>query len=57
MCTTIVTCPLTCIFCRQIKYRQLYEQQIKGKASTEVAVVEAAQAKENAENFSQVIPF
>ena len=38
----------------QIKYRQMYEQEIKGKASTEVAVAEAAHARENAENFSQV---
>ena len=38
----------------QIKYRQMYEQEIRGKASAEVAVAEAAHAKENAENFSQV---
>lgn len=38
----------------QIKYRQMYEQEIRGKASAEAAVAEAAHAKENAENFSQV---
>lgn len=38
----------------QIKYRQMYEQEMKGKASTEAAVAEAVHAKENAENFSQV---
>lgn len=37
-----------------IKYRQVYDEQIKGKASTEAAVAEAAQAKENAGNFSQI---
>uniref|UniRef100_A0A4W6C4P8 Nebulin-related anchoring protein n=1 Tax=Lates calcarifer TaxID=8187 RepID=A0A4W6C4P8_LATCA len=30
-----------------IKYRQMYEQEIKGKASSEVAVTEAAHAREN----------
>lgn len=38
----------------QIKYRQMYEQEIKGKASTDAAMSEALHAKENAENFSQV---
>ncbi len=38
----------------QIKYRQMYEQEMKGKASTEAAVAEAVHARENAENFSQV---
>lgn len=38
----------------QIKYRQMYEQEMKGKASTEAAVTEAVHARENAENFSQV---
>lgn len=39
---------------RQIKYRQTYEQEMKGKVSTEAAVAEAVHARENAENFSQV---
>uniref|UniRef100_A0A3Q3EKD4 Nebulin-related anchoring protein n=1 Tax=Labrus bergylta TaxID=56723 RepID=A0A3Q3EKD4_9LABR len=30
-----------------IKYRQMYEQEIKGKASTEAAVAEAVHAREN----------
>lgn len=38
----------------QIKYRQTYEQEMKGKASTEAAVAEAVHARENAANFSQV---
>uniref|UniRef100_A0A7N8XU83 Nebulin-related anchoring protein n=1 Tax=Mastacembelus armatus TaxID=205130 RepID=A0A7N8XU83_9TELE len=37
-----------------IKYRQMYEQEIKGKASAEAAITEAAHARENAENFSQI---
>lgn len=32
----------------------MYEQEMKGKASTEAAVAEAVHARENAENFSQV---
>lgn len=42
------------IVSHQIKYRQMYEQEMKGKASTEAAVAEAVHARENAENFSQV---
>lgn len=38
----------------QIKYRQMYEQELKGKASTEAAIAETIHARENAENFSQV---
>lgn len=38
----------------QIKYRQLYEQEMKGKASAEAAVAGAVHARENTENFSQV---
>lgn len=38
----------------QIKYRHVYEQEIRGKASAEAAVAEVAHARENAENFSQV---
>lgn len=38
----------------QIKYRQTYKQEMKGKASTEAALAEAVHARENAENFSQV---
>lgn len=38
----------------QIKYRQVYEQEMKGKASSEVAMAEAIHARENAGNFSQV---
>lgn len=38
----------------QIKYRQMYEQEMKGKASTESGLAEAVHARENAENFSQV---
>lgn len=38
----------------QIKYRQMYEQEIKGKASAEAAVTDIVHAKENAENFSHV---
>ncbi|XP_055085851.1 nebulin-related-anchoring protein [Periophthalmus magnuspinnatus] len=37
-----------------IKYRQVYDQQIKGKASTEVGVAEAALARENGERHSQI---
>eukprot|EP00066_Takifugu_rubripes_P015396 XP_011604662.1 PREDICTED: nebulin-related-anchoring protein isoform X3 [Takifugu rubripes] len=37
-----------------IKYRQMYEQEIKGKASTEAAMAEAVHARENGENFSQI---
>uniref|UniRef100_A0A8C9X214 Nebulin-related anchoring protein n=1 Tax=Sander lucioperca TaxID=283035 RepID=A0A8C9X214_SANLU len=37
-----------------IKYRQMYEQEIRGKASTEAGVTEAVHARENAENFSQI---
>ncbi|KAK7919568.1 hypothetical protein WMY93_010852 [Mugilogobius chulae] len=36
-----------------IKYRQAYDQQIKGTASTEVGVAEAAFVKENGERHSQ----
>lgn len=32
----------------------MYEQEIKGKASTEAAAAEAVHARENGENFSQV---
>lgn len=32
----------------------MYEQEIKGKASTEAAAAEAFHARENGENFSQV---
>lgn len=32
----------------------MYEQEIKGKASTEAAMAEAVHARENGENFSQV---
>lgn len=32
----------------------MYEQEIKGKVSSDAAVAEAVHAKENAENFSQV---
>lgn len=39
---------------RQIKYRQMYEQEMKGKASTEAAIAETIQAGENTGNFSQV---
>lgn len=47
--------PLTLfLLSRQIKYRQVYEQEIKGKASTEAAAAEAVHARENGENFSQV---
>uniref|UniRef100_A0A3B5L7P8 Nebulin-related anchoring protein n=1 Tax=Xiphophorus couchianus TaxID=32473 RepID=A0A3B5L7P8_9TELE len=37
-----------------IKYRQMYEQEIKGKASSEAAAVELVHSRENAENFSQI---
>lgn len=39
----------------QVKYQQKYEQEIKGKASTEAGAAEFALARENAEHFSQVI--
>lgn len=42
---------------QQIKYRQTYEQEMKGKASTEAAVADAVHARENAEKFSQVRTF
>lgn len=32
----------------------MYEQEIKGKASTEAAMAEAVHARENGEKFSQV---
>lgn len=32
----------------------MYEQEIKGKASSEAAAAEIVHAKENAENLSQV---
>ena len=38
----------------QVKYRQLYEQEVKGQASTEAGAAKVAFAKENAENFSKV---
>ncbi|XP_056153410.1 nebulin-related-anchoring protein isoform X2 [Lampris incognitus] len=37
-----------------VKYRQTYEQEMKGKVSAEAGAAEAAHAKENAENFSQI---
>lgn len=43
-----------CVVSTQIKYRQTYEQEIKGKASAEAAAAEVVHARENAENFSQV---
>uniref|UniRef100_A0A671KPX3 Nebulin-related-anchoring protein-like n=1 Tax=Sinocyclocheilus anshuiensis TaxID=1608454 RepID=A0A671KPX3_9TELE len=36
-----------------VKYQQKYEQEIKGKASTDAGSAEFALAKENAEHFSQ----
>lgn len=47
---------LSCLPSRQIKYRQVYEQEMRGKASTEVGAAEAVHARENGENFSQVMP-
>lgn len=38
----------------QVKYRQMYDQEMKGKASTEAAIAETMHARENAENLSQV---
>lgn len=38
----------------QIKYRQMYEQEMKGKVSADAAMTEAVHARENGENFSQV---
>lgn len=38
----------------QIKYRQVYEQEMRGKASAEAGIAEVIHARENAENFSQV---
>ena len=38
----------------QVKYRQMYERDVKGKASTEAGAAEVAFAKENGENFSKV---
>lgn len=46
----LVTVFMSC----QIKYRQMYDQEMKGKASAEAAVAESIHARENAENFSQV---
>lgn len=40
--------------CLQVKYQQKYEQEIKGKASTESGAAEFALAKEHAEHLSQV---
>ncbi|XP_061611448.1 nebulin-related-anchoring protein isoform X1 [Phyllopteryx taeniolatus] len=37
-----------------IKYRHVYEQEIKGKASADAAMAEMVHARENAENFSQI---
>lgn len=42
------------LFLLQVKYQQKYEQEIKGKASTDAGSAEFALAKENAEHFSQV---
>uniref|UniRef100_A0A6Q2YQJ6 LIM zinc-binding domain-containing protein n=1 Tax=Esox lucius TaxID=8010 RepID=A0A6Q2YQJ6_ESOLU len=36
-----------------VKYRQMYEQEMKGKATSEAGAAEFAFAKENAGNFSQ----
>lgn len=38
----------------QVKYQQKYEQEIKGKASTDAGAAELTLAKGNAEKFSQV---
>uniref|UniRef100_A0A7N6BSZ5 LIM zinc-binding domain-containing protein n=1 Tax=Anabas testudineus TaxID=64144 RepID=A0A7N6BSZ5_ANATE len=37
-----------------VKYRQMYDQEMKGKASTEAAIAETMHARENAENLSQI---
>ncbi|KAJ3607970.1 hypothetical protein NHX12_025021 [Muraenolepis orangiensis] len=37
-----------------VKYRQMYDQEIKGTASAEAGASEAIQAKENAGNFSHI---
>uniref|UniRef100_A0A6Q2WPS4 LIM zinc-binding domain-containing protein n=1 Tax=Esox lucius TaxID=8010 RepID=A0A6Q2WPS4_ESOLU len=37
-----------------VKYRQMYEQEMKGKATSEAGAAEFAFAKENAGNFSQI---
>ncbi|CAL8281825.1 unnamed protein product [Merluccius merluccius] len=37
-----------------VKYRQMYDQEIKGTASAEAGASEAVHAKENAGNFSQI---
>ncbi|XP_061666279.1 nebulin-related-anchoring protein isoform X2 [Syngnathoides biaculeatus] len=37
-----------------IKYRHVYEQEIRGKASADAAAAEMVHARENAENFSQI---
>ncbi|KAM4623432.1 nebulin-related-anchoring protein isoform 2-T2 [Polymixia lowei] len=37
-----------------VKYRQMYEQEMKGKVSSEAGAAEALHARENAENFSQI---
>lgn len=42
------------LFFVQVKYQQKYEQEIKGKASTDAGSAEFALAKEHAEHFSQV---
>ncbi|XP_057682974.1 nebulin-related-anchoring protein isoform X1 [Corythoichthys intestinalis] len=38
-----------------VRYRHVYEQEIKGKASAEVAAAEMVRARENADNFSQMV--
>uniref|UniRef100_A0A673X9Y0 Nebulin-related anchoring protein n=1 Tax=Salmo trutta TaxID=8032 RepID=A0A673X9Y0_SALTR len=38
----------------QIKYRQMYEQEMKGKATSDAGAAEFAFARENAGNFSQI---
>ncbi|XP_061822685.2 nebulin-related-anchoring protein isoform X1 [Nerophis lumbriciformis] len=37
-----------------IKYRHVYEQEIKGKASADAAAIDVLHARENAENISQI---
>uniref|UniRef100_A0A3P8VD62 Nebulin-related anchoring protein n=1 Tax=Cynoglossus semilaevis TaxID=244447 RepID=A0A3P8VD62_CYNSE len=37
-----------------VSYRQTYEQEMKGKASSDAAAMETLHAKENAENYSQI---
>ncbi|XP_019738933.1 nebulin-related-anchoring protein isoform X3 [Hippocampus comes] len=37
-----------------IKYRHVYEQEIKGKASADATLAEMLHARENADNFSQI---